>query len=303
MASLAWVKARRTVESRTSLTMSTPRACWRSSEAALERAFQVSADNPLVGRRGARAPAARARASAARRAATCSAQQARLGRAGRLSLAAGARAAALPAELHPAQPCSTRSASIWPGRLHARRRPARRRLAAPGCRRRGADARASCRFHKLSQWLSYSLLYPLARRGPDGHRARRADRSRRVPQRRPVRRRAACSCPSTRRCCDAGARGRLRAGRRVARADRRAARRAAAAGATRAGADRSCCRSPRCSKAAPGPPGASSRARRARADGGPPSARASERLDDASSEGNHDRATYTSSITRWCSTS
>ena len=54
--------------------------------------------------------------------------------------------------------------------------------------------------HKLSQWLSYSLLHPLAVAGLRVMRHRRADRPCRVSQRRVVRRRRRAACPSTQTC-------------------------------------------------------------------------------------------------------
>ena len=55
-------------------------------------------------------------------------------------------------------------------------------------------------FHKLSQWLTYSLLEPLERRRAARHRPRRAHRPGRVPQRRPVpRHRRARAAPRGRR--------------------------------------------------------------------------------------------------------
>jgi hypothetical protein len=53
-------------------------------------------------------------------------------------------------------------------------------------------------FHKLSQWLSYSLLEPLQWAGVRGHRAGRADRPARIPQRRPAASTAASSCRAAR---------------------------------------------------------------------------------------------------------
>ena len=85
-------------------------------------------------------------------------------------------------------------------------------------------------FHKLGQWLAYSLLEPLQWAGVQVTRPRRADRSARIPQWWPARRRrrdraARCARPLAQ----------LEAGRRihhrVACADRDAARRTGRAGA------------------------------------------------------------------------
>ena len=57
-------------------------------------------------------------------------------------------------------------------------------------------------FHKLSQWLAYSLVEPLAAGGYRGRRARRADRPRRIPQWRTVSSIAASSCRATPPCCN-----------------------------------------------------------------------------------------------------
>ncbi len=76
-------------------------------------------------------------------------------------------------------------------------------------------------FHKLSTWLSLSLIEPLLVHGVDRHRPRRAPRPRRVPQRRPVRgrRRAPAARPEGRR--DAAQGGRA-ADRGMARSHRHA---------------------------------------------------------------------------------
>ena len=107
-------------------------------------------------------------------------------------------------------------------------------------------------FHKLSQWLTYSLLEPFEWAGVQVDGPRRADRPARVPQRRPAarHRRAAPARPGVDRT---HVDGRRRVGRRVARADGGAARRTRAAGAhgPRRGRRRRC-RWPACSRAAPG---------------------------------------------------
>ena len=113
-------------------------------------------------------------------------------------------------------------------------------------------------FHKLSQWLAYSLFEPFEWAGVHGHRPRRADRAARVPQRRPAARHRRARAASTTRDAARRIGRRQRARRRMARADRRAARRARAARA-RAPRRRRSCRSRASSKAAPGPRAASSR--------------------------------------------
>jgi hypothetical protein len=50
--------------------------------------------------------------------------------------------------------------SIWLTGKHARRRAARRRLAAPAGGRRPGPTAGWVPFHKLSQWLAYSLFEP-----------------------------------------------------------------------------------------------------------------------------------------------
>ena len=140
---------------------------------------------------------------------------------------------------------------------------------------RGASASAACRsaiaagirrlpgdglvpFHKLSQWLVYSLIEPLDGSRVADHRYRRADRPRRISQRRAVSRlrrdRAARPRPPA-----SPARPVERARRRMAGTDRGLARPPGGAGARAARQERrQISRSPKCSKAAAGPPAAKS---------------------------------------------
>ena len=83
-------------------------------------------------------------------------------------------------------------------RCWRRCRASGRRPTAIGARCRSATAGATTRcrghgltagwvpFHKLSQWLTYSLLEPFEWAGVHGARPRRADRPARIPQRRPA---------------------------------------------------------------------------------------------------------------------
>ena len=125
-------------------------------------------------------------------------------------------------------------------------------------------------FHKLSQWLTYSLLEPLERA-----RASRSATSTRSPGCAEYRNGGLFStlgvlCRATRRVASGAASGSRRGRGRVARADRGAARsRWRRCVRERLGLEPPTCRWRACSRAAPGPPGRAS-PRERRADGGPP---------------------------------
>ncbi len=146
---------------------------------------------------------------------------------------------------------------IWPGRLCLDGVPL------GDCGRHGAvPGDRLVLLHKLSQWLTY-----LAGRAAGRGRVSRAigidgfDRARRVPQRRPVRRRRACWKPrDSALALVASARSVFRGGRRVARADGRSCstgwRRWSARGSAKPPPSFRC---RACSKAAPGRRGVNSR--------------------------------------------
>ena len=216
---------------------------------ALAHVFQASEANPLVGLDGRAALLRRLGAAVADRPAAMFAPLPRARRRRRGGI--DPRRAARAHERHLA-------AGLRPRR--------RRRWATSGAIRTRAarDATAGLvPFHKLSQWLAYSLLRAVRARGHARGRAGRADRAARVPQRRAAarHRRAAAARSGRRR---AAPRGRQRTRRRVARAHRRAGRRARARSCARSSAAPTC-RSPVSSKAAPGRPDANSPRRRAAA--------------------------------------
>jgi hypothetical protein len=128
------------------------------SEANLANAFQVSADNPLVGVAG-RVHLLRALAVALRARTDVFGPEARIG--GLYDhLSARATAGRLPA---PAilDAVLEGLGGIWPGRLTIEGEPLGdvwQHAAAGG----DGPSRGYVPFHKLSQWLSYSLLHPLA---------------------------------------------------------------------------------------------------------------------------------------------
>ena len=190
-------------------------------ERTLGDAFQVSATNPLVGARRplpAAQPAGRGAARASPRSSAPSAP-----RIGGLfdHLAGQAEDGRLPAPAILAAVLEGLG-EIWPGRIAL----AGVNLGDVGRHPAAASDDLTSElvpFHKLSQWLAYSLIEPLEDAGISGHRPRPADRARRVPQRRPADRprRAAAQA---RRGAGRGARRQLRDRGRMARADRRADR-------------------------------------------------------------------------------
>lgn len=127
------------------------------TEESLARAFQVDADNPLVGMSG-RVHLLRSLARTLRERSDIFGEDARIG--GLIDhLTARASGSRLPAEAILAAVLDGLG-SIWPGRLTLEGEPLGdiwQHAAAGG---EGAS-RGYVPFHKLSQWLSYSLLHPL----------------------------------------------------------------------------------------------------------------------------------------------
>ena len=165
-----------------------------------------------------------------RRGRTCSLARSRA-RAGSTTLLAAQADGGTPAGAgDPRSPARGARADLG-GPAGDRRRRARRLLAAS--RRSGATTRptASCRLHKLSQWLAYSLIEPLR-----GGRHRGRSTSTASPASPNIAMAGCSSIPACSRLADPGRcrRGAHRssrpADRRLARDDRRAARPARAAG-------------------------------------------------------------------------
>jgi len=128
---------------------------------ALERAFQVDAANPLVGVAG-RVHLLRALGTALRARPDVFGPDARLG-ALLDYLWAQSRDAQLPAQGILLSLLSALG-SIWPGRLQVQGHTLGDVWQHPAAGGEGVTA-GLVPFHKLSQWLSYSLLYPLAQSG------------------------------------------------------------------------------------------------------------------------------------------
>jgi hypothetical protein len=127
------------------------------SHAALETAFQVSAKNPLVGAEG-RVHLLRALGDTLRTRPDVFGPEARLGALVDY-LARQADAGTLPAEKILAGVLSSLG-RIWPGRLSLQERTLGDVWQHPAAGGSGLS-QGYVPFHKLSQWLSYSLLYPL----------------------------------------------------------------------------------------------------------------------------------------------
>lgn len=127
------------------------------SHAALEAAFQVSDHNPLVGVDG-RVHLLRALGDSLRCRPEVFGREARLGALIDF-LAAQAQDGALPAERILTSVLSSLG-RIWPGRLKLQERTLGDVWQHPAAGGEGLN-KGFVPFHKLSQWLSYSLLYPL----------------------------------------------------------------------------------------------------------------------------------------------
>jgi hypothetical protein len=130
-------------------------------EARLARAFQVSAENPLVGIEG-RVHLMRALGEALQQRPDVFGESARLG-AIIDALCAQAEDGILPAEAILATVLDSLGA-IWPGRLALHGIPLGDVWRHPAAGGEGASA-GLLPLHKLSQWLSYSLIYPLSAAG------------------------------------------------------------------------------------------------------------------------------------------
>jgi hypothetical protein len=156
LASLAWIEGGG-LSSRARPYEVDAEALSRIDEAAVARAFQVAEDNPLVGCAG-RASLLRALGEA------LGAQPELFGAAGRPgglvdALAERARGGVLPApEILAA--ILRGLGGIWPGRLSLDGVPLGDVWQHPAAGGEG-PTRGLVPFHKLSQWLSYSLLHPL----------------------------------------------------------------------------------------------------------------------------------------------
>jgi hypothetical protein len=129
----------------------------RVTEESLARAFQVDGDNPLVGASG-RVHLLRALAETLRKRRDMFGEGARIG--GLIDhLARDASDARLPAKAILAAVLEGLG-GIWPGRLLLEGQSLGDVWQHPSAGGEGAS-RGYVPFHKLSQWLSYSLLYPL----------------------------------------------------------------------------------------------------------------------------------------------
>jgi len=132
-----------------------------TSHAALEAAFQVSAENPLVGAEG-RVHLLRALGDTLRTRKDVFGPEARLG-----ALLDFLRAQAPDQKLPAArilQGVLSGLGSIWPGRLSLEGRSLGDVWQHPAAGGEGLS-KGYLPLHKLSQWLSYSLIYPLERAG------------------------------------------------------------------------------------------------------------------------------------------
>ena len=147
-----------------------PRGPRRAAAPARRGAARAAAT--LRRRRPARPPVRRAHAPAARAAAdhrhrSCAAAPPRAARASSARCSTPSAASGRAASVFEGVPVG----DAWPH---------------PAGRRRRRRRAGWVPFHKLSQWLSYSLLEPFEWAGVQVDRARRADRPARVPQRRPA---------------------------------------------------------------------------------------------------------------------
>jgi hypothetical protein len=156
VASLAWVK-RGGLSSRGEPYHVDAAGLAAVSEAALEEAFQVGPDNPLAGVAG-RVHLLRALAEALRTQPQVLGPEARLG-ALLDHLWGQADGARLPATAI-LQAVLAALGSIWPGRLSLEGAPLGDVWRHPEAGGSGPSA-GLVPFHKLSQWLSYSLIHPL----------------------------------------------------------------------------------------------------------------------------------------------